>query len=157
MFKEYRDTGIWVSKSGKIICNFYRDTLGRLVGGIPKFGTDKGYIHFTYRRKKHHVHVVVGRTYYPKYDYGIGTGKYCIHHINGDRSDNRLENLMPMENSEHLKLENLGNVNALVKTLDDERMGRLRNEGLSYKKIGNLLGCDAKTVMNRLNYGFNIY
>lgn len=33
-----------------------------------------------------------------------GDGKYVLHHINGNRSDNRLENLQLMTRSEHAKL-----------------------------------------------------
>jgi len=36
------------------------------------------------------------------------TRKEVVHHINGDRHDNRVENLMVMSQSEHIKLEHEG-------------------------------------------------
>ena len=56
--------------------------------GYVRFGSDE----FQHRRvwRKHHGAVPEG---------------FFIHHINGDKQDNRIENLQLMTQSEHMKLE----------------------------------------------------
>lgn len=55
-----------------------------------------------YRGKYCYEHVLV---YWKHYGH-IPTG-YIVHHVNGDKHDNRIENLKIMSNSEHVRLHNI--------------------------------------------------
>jgi HNH endonuclease len=62
-----------------------------------------------------------------------------VHHINGDRSDNRLENLAVMENSAHVR-------GHKPLTWDLEQAKAMRAEGLSFKEIGKELGITGDAI-----------
>lgn len=67
-----------------------------------------------------------------------------VHHINGNRSDNRVENLRVIENSStHMREHGL-------ERWDTDEAVRLRNAGLTYKDIGKLLGASPQTIYKRL-------
>lgn len=67
-----------------------------------------------------------------------------VHHINGNRSDNRIENLRVIENSgAHLREH--GNAR-----WDIDRAATLRSDGLTFKDIGKLLGANPQTIYKRL-------
>ncbi|MFN7341419.1 MAG: HNH endonuclease signature motif containing protein [Opitutia bacterium] len=67
-----------------------------------------------------------------------------VHHINGDRSDNRIENLRVIENSSaHLREHGR-------ERWDTDDAVRLRSEGYTFKDIGKLLGAQPQTIYKRL-------
>jgi hypothetical protein len=71
-----------------------------------------------------------------------------VHHIDGDRTNNLLDNLRLMPLGEHSKLHNTDKVrpnkNATV-------IRELRNAGLSQQAIAELVGCSAPTVSRVLS------
>jgi hypothetical protein len=114
---------------------------------VDKFVDTKGYVMFAYpnhprTNAKGYVreHILVMEA---------AIGRYVvwpeqIHHINGIKSDNRIENLQLCANhAEHFKLHRT--------KWDIERIKQLRNEGKSYKNIGEQIGCGPTHVRRLLN------
>jgi HNH endonuclease len=66
-----------------------------------------------------------------------------VHHINHDRSDNRIENLVVMSQSEHMRNHAWEKVPL---TWDIEHAKALRAQGLSFEKIAKLLGVTHQSV-----------
>ena len=67
-----------------------------------------------------------------------------VHHINGDRSDNRIENLRVIENSStHMREHGL-------ERWDTAEAVRLRECGYTFKDIGKILGAQPQTIYKRL-------
>jgi hypothetical protein len=67
-----------------------------------------------------------------------------VHHINGDRADNRIENLRVIKDSAtHMREHGL-------ERWDTAEAVRLRDAGHTYKDIGKILGSSASTVYKRL-------
>jgi DNA-directed RNA polymerase specialized sigma24 family protein len=70
--------------------------------------------------------------------------KEVVHHINGDRADNRIENLRVIETSStHLREHGR-------ERWDTAEAVRLRDEGYTFKDIGNILGVRPGTIHKRL-------
>lgn len=67
-----------------------------------------------------------------------------IHHINGKRSDNRLENLRVVDRLSHLG-------EHAEQRFDTQRAIDLRRSGASYQKIADELGVKLQTIWYRLN------
>jgi len=121
---------------------------------------------------------------------GIGTGilehhvafedcdelgsKFHVHHKNGDKTNNRTENLEVMLASEHNSMHMRGDRNPLRRfpeknpslyrdmggknnsryrhDIDDNYLQELRDSGLSYAAIANSVGCSKYMVMQRLGW-----
>jgi hypothetical protein len=68
------------------------------------------------------------------------TDEEQIHHINGDSSDNRLENLQIVSASEHSKIHS--NLTSLPprRTLPYDKIQELMQQGLGYRRIAKTLG-----------------
>ncbi|HHS83559.1 MAG TPA: hypothetical protein ENK38_01340 [Gammaproteobacteria bacterium] len=71
----------------------------------------------------------------------LGTSEH-VHHINGDRLDNRLSNLRVMEGGEHT-------AHHRRLSFDIEAAKALRTKGLSCSEIGNRLGVSEFTIRDR--------
>lgn len=63
-----------------------------------------------------------------------------VHHLNGDQSDDRLENLAVLRAAEH------GSLHGKWRKLDYERIKQLRAQGLGYKRIANVIGAPRSSV-----------
>ncbi len=75
-----------------------------------------------------------------------------IHHLNGNKQDDRLENLWVVSRSDHMSMHNSGCTNPAYRAdIDTERdIMPLRDQGLSYRKIAKRLGCSPSMVRHRL-------
>ena len=80
-----------------------------------------------------------------------------VHHKNGDRHDNRIENLEIVTRSEHKKLHpEIGEETRLKQKFffDEVELLKLREKGLSMQKIANRYKCTQPTIFRALkNYG----
>jgi hypothetical protein len=63
-----------------------------------------------------------------------------VHHLNGDPTDDRLENLGVLSAAEH------GSLHGKWRKLDYERIKELRAQGLGYKRIAKLIGAPRSSV-----------
>lgn len=70
-----------------------------------------------------------------------------VHHINGDRKDNRLENLEVVSPAEHVALHRTGRA---LKPELRARIVALRDEGLSHSEIGREVGIVQSAVTRHL-------
>ena len=80
----------------------------------------------------------------------IPTG-YVVHHINENKLDNRLNNLVCMSREEHIKHHNnngkiYGNRKSDLPNEKINEIIRLYKDGLSNRKIANIVGCGKSTV-----------
>ena len=75
-----------------------------------------------------------------------------VHHINGDRLDNRIENLELTTVSQHAKCHYPSKAHKLVnpRRIDYELCARLRADGLTLKQIGDIVGATAMGVLYAL-------
>lgn len=115
--------------------------------------------------KKHNEH-----RYIMEQHLGRPLSRYeVVHHINGDKTDNRLCNLMVMSLSEHAKLHRIG-AKATEQTRDKlakasqgnthsrklldeqiEQIKSLHELGLSQRKIADIVGSNHTTIGQILN------
>ena len=65
-----------------------------------------------------------------------------VHHRNGDKTDDRPENLTVTFRSKHAKHHNLSG----KKRLDYDKIRSLKEKGLGYKKIAKTLSCSREGV-----------
>lgn len=89
--KQYRDTPYYITEDGKI----YRN--GReIFGWITKKGYRQITIYFNGEKRKEYIHRIVGELYLDNPD-----NKPQINHKNGNKLDNRIENLEWVTNQEN--------------------------------------------------------
>jgi len=102
---------------------------------------------------------------------GVVTDAEHVHHINGVRDDNRLENLKPMEAREHMRSHGgkwlpFRNVDAAMKAAIAENnrfdrrariqvMEKLREDGKTIIEIGEVVGLHPSGVSRYLRLGRN--
>ena len=111
-----------------------------------------GYLTLCINRKKKYVHRLVMEEYLGR---PLRDDEH-VHHINGDKTDNRIENLKLMSRKEHLRehaLENgLGKLRVGVEPVNKtskaiiEEIKRLRAEGCTLSVICDITGISYPTV-----------
>ena len=119
-------------------------TIRRLQPGAPvptepprKYVTTDGYIVYRWR--------IAPRTYVEALEHRIIDGRVTtarhVHHRNGDTTDNRPENLQPVNPTEHRREHS---------HVDYEKAWRLYKSGLSTIEVGKWLGCNPATISRGL-------
>lgn len=116
-------------------------------------------------KKDEHRHIVeqhIGRKL---------TRQEVVHHINGDKSDNRIENLAVMSLSEHSTMHQTGKThsnetkNKIRKTLKGKpnyscrklseetvsQMLEMKNQGFSNRKLSEIFGINRQSVNDIIN------
>ena len=147
--KQYKDTNLKVSKDGRVFGP----------RGERKHQIDSGYHRVAYDkpnklgREVYSIHRMVAELYIPNPD-----DKPCVNHINGDKSDNSVENLEWVTYSENMK-------HAYNKGLwkspmaiewskkDLDTIWYLHRLGWSQYKIADEMGVSQPTIGRILNRG----
>lgn len=133
-----------ITKDGKIFLN-----------GIEKKQSNhsKGYKVIWFNGKLNYVHRLVAEHYLPKID-----GKNNINHINGDKSDNRVENLEwvnKRDNCEHARLNGLSEKKSqgIINLTKEQilKIKKLRSSGIIYKDIAKMFNRDYRTIWDICN------
>ncbi len=109
-----------------------------------------GYQVFTLKGKTTYVHRFLAEKYIPNPE-----NKPCINHIDGNKSNNSIDNLewvSKRENCEHARLNGLSELKSQgIKSITYEeyiKMNQLRNSGLSYRKISKIMNLNRSRVMD---------
>jgi len=73
-----------------------------------------------------------------------------IHHINGDKKDNRIDNLQLTNSSEHRKTHNIKDKKGVLK-YDLEKVAKLYESGMSARDVAKKLNIGKSTVVSYAN------
>lgn len=75
-----------------------------------------------------------------------------VHHLNADKRDDRLENLLVVSRSDHTSMHKRGCSHPAYRAdiVTERDIVPLRDQGLSYRKIAKRLRCSPSTVGRRL-------
>jgi hypothetical protein len=110
----------------------------------------KGYKIVWWQGKNKKVHRLVGEAYIPN-----PLKMCCINHLNGDKGDNRVENLewtSSRKNSEHARLNGFHEAKQIgIPNLTDDEVRYIRSEcktTLDCSRISKELGRNYKTIKN---------
>lgn len=121
----------------------------------------RGYAGISLKHDKVSVHRIIGK-YMVGFDFG---SEIHVHHINGDKMNDTVQNLQVLKRELHTKSHNLsqyvsqshkknfGNRIRDINSRNDvteEKVIRLRNEGLTIPQIAERLNCGYSTVCRRL-------
>ena len=121
----------------------------------------RGYAGISIKHEKVSVHRIIGK-YMVGYDFGP---EIIVHHIDGNKLNNSVNNLQVLKNSLHIKQHNLVSFmdkdklreNAKKATeaikrkdITEEQVKKLRKEGFTIKEIAQMLNCGVNTVNRRL-------
>ena len=107
----------------------YHDTQGyvRVLSPLHRYVDCKGYV-------KEHIVMLVKEN-------GDIKGGNVIHHINGVKDDNRIENLISIPNNEHSSFHNTKYVES-----DDLKWANLWYDNMSYTEISKMVGVNVCTI-----------
>jgi predicted DNA-binding protein YlxM (UPF0122 family) len=129
-------------------------------GGIY-INPHNGYCYFnTAKNRKKLVHRVIWEQYFGKIPEG-----YEIHHKNGNKLDNRIENLELVKKGQHQKKYHLELIKKMCKKtgklpkLTQEQIKKireLRKQGFKLKEIAKLFNVSIYLVWNRLRHDYKL-
>lgn len=107
-----------------------------------------GYLDVTIANKKRYVHRLVMEEYLGR---PLRKDEH-VHHINGDKTDNRIENLEILNISEHSRLHaqgrKYGSPPLSVRNPQKvEQIKEMRKQGISLRNISSILGVSKPTVI----------
>ena len=150
MLKQIKQSNYYISEDGKV---FNQKTNKYLKGSLDK----DGYLRFKLEGKNVSIHRMVLETFKPIEDMSY----FEVNHINGIKTDNRLENLewvTHQENMKHMvktnlsqKCSNKGSINGRAK-LTEQQVKNIRQDTRNYQKIANDYGVTKSTISAIKNY-----
>lgn len=145
-FYTISENGEIYSKDRMCYNSRYKDKTYLRKGKKIKLTLKRGYLTCVINHNMKCVH----RLLYETYVGDIPNG-YVIHHINENKLDNRVSNLICMSRDEHITYHNscsniYGNRKTDLTNSQIENIINLHKEGLSTRKIANIVGCGKSTV-----------
>jgi len=146
MTKEIKDYPDYTISTNGVVTSYKCSKSGRVLKCSPNsYGYPTVCLTNESGEKMLRVHRFVAEAFIPNYE-----DKRCVNHINGIKTDNRVENLEWNTHSENNKHACMSGLRRSTTHLTS-RVVELREEGMTYQAIADELGCAYATAYKYSN------